>query len=58
MSKNNLTSIDETNIKNIILESHNDKNRDIGPVNWSRVIEDELFIEKFKSLVKDKKCLN
>tara|TARA_B110000285_G_scaffold216119_1_gene263111 strand:+ start:319 stop:1164 length:846 start_codon:yes stop_codon:yes gene_type:complete len=37
---------------------NNDKNRDIGYVNWSRVIEDELFIEKFKSLVKDKKCLN
>ena len=28
MSKNNLTSIDETNIKNMILESNNDKNRD------------------------------
>ena len=28
MSKNDLTSIDETNIKNMILESHNDKNRD------------------------------
>ena len=37
---------------------NNDKNRDIGPVNWSRVIEDELFIEKFKSLVKDNKFLN
>ena len=35
-----------------------DKNGDIGLVNWSRVIEDELFIEKFKSLVKNKKCLN
>jgi hypothetical protein len=35
-----------------------DKNGDIGEVNWSRVIEDELFIEKFKSLVKNKKCLN
>ena len=28
MSKNNLTSIDETNIKNMILESNIDKNRD------------------------------
>jgi len=28
MSKNNLTSIDEINIKNMILESNNDKNRD------------------------------
>ena len=35
-----------------------DKNGDLGPVNWSRIIEDELFIEKFKSLVKNKKCLN
>lgn len=35
-----------------------DKNDDIGHVNWSRVIEDELFIEKFKSLIKSKKCLN
>ena len=35
-----------------------DKNGDSGPVNWSRIIEDELFIEKFKSLVKNKKCLN
>ena len=35
-----------------------DKNGDIGFVSWSRIIEDELFIEKFKSLVKNKKCLN
>ena len=35
-----------------------DKNGDIGRVNWSRVIEDELFIKKFKLLVKNKKCLN
>jgi len=35
-----------------------DKNGYIGFVSWSRVIEDELFIEKFKSLIKDKKCLN
>ena len=35
-----------------------DKNGDIGFVSWSRVIEDQLFIEKFKSLVKNKKCLN
>ena len=35
-----------------------DKNGDIGFVKWSRVIEDELFIERFKSLVKNKKCLN
>ena len=35
-----------------------DKNGDIGLVSWSRVIEDELFIEKFKSLIKSKECLN
>ena len=35
-----------------------DKNGDIGHVFWSRVIEDELFIEKFKSLIKSKKCIN
>ena len=35
-----------------------DKNGNIGFINWSRVIEDELFIEKFKSLVKNKGCLN
>ena len=35
-----------------------DKNDDIGFVFWSRVIEDESFIEKFKSLIKSKKCLN
>ena len=35
-----------------------DKNGDIGNINWSRVIEDELFIEKFKLMVKNKKCLD
>ena len=35
-----------------------DKNGNIGIVSWSRVIEDELFIKKFKSLVKNKTCLN
>ena len=35
-----------------------DKNGDIGDISWSRVIEDELFIKKFKSLVKNKRCLN
>ncbi len=33
-----------------------DKNGDIGRLFWSRIIEDELFIEKFKSLVQNKKC--
>jgi len=35
-----------------------DKNGDIGEISWSRVIEDEMFIENFKSLVKNKQCLN
>ena len=35
-----------------------DNNGDIGFISWSRVIEDETFIKKFKSLVKNKKCLN
>ena len=35
-----------------------DKNGDIGFVSWSRIIEDELFIEQFKSLVENKKCTN
>ena len=35
-----------------------DQNGDIGFISWSRIIEDELFIKKFKSLVKNKKCLN
>ena len=33
-----------------------DKNGDIGFVTWSRIIEDEIFIEQFKSLVESKKC--
>ena len=35
-----------------------DKNGDIGSVTWSRIIEDEIFIEQFKSLVENKKCTN
>ena len=35
-----------------------DKNGDIGFVSWSRVIEDEIFIKNFKSMVKNKQCLN
>ena len=34
-----------------------DKNGKIGHLFWFRIIEDELFIQKFKSLVKNKKCL-
>ena len=33
-----------------------DKDGDIGRLFWSRIIEDELFIEKFKSLVQNTKC--
>tara|TARA_B100000242_G_scaffold292377_1_gene267666 strand:- start:545 stop:1888 length:1344 start_codon:yes stop_codon:yes gene_type:complete len=35
-----------------------DKNNDIGFITWSRVIEDKLFIENFKSILKNKTCLN
>ena len=35
-----------------------DKNGDIGYISWSRVIEDEIFIKNFKSMVKNKQCLN
>ena len=35
-----------------------DKNGEIGTVRWSRIIEDELFIKQFKSLVENKKCTN
>ena len=33
-------------------------NGDIGLVKWVRVIEDEIFIEKIISLVKNKTCTN
>ena len=35
-----------------------DKNGNIGMINWSRIIEDELIIEDFKLQVKNKKCSN
>ncbi len=35
-----------------------DINGDIGITHWIRVIEDELFIDKFKTLVENKKCKN
>ena len=35
-----------------------DKNGNIGRLSWSRIIEDELFIENFKLMVKNKQCLN
>lgn len=35
-----------------------DRNGDIGLPSWSRVIEDETFIEKFKLTVKNKTCSN
>jgi hypothetical protein len=35
-----------------------DKNGNIGLVFWSRIIEDELLIKNFKSMVKNKQCLN
>ncbi len=33
-----------------------DKNGDIGLVSWSRIIENKMFIKKFKSLVENVKC--
>ena len=60
--------VDESNHGRIILFNNQgekewefvnkDKNGNIGFVNWSRIIEDEIFIEKFKSLVENKKCTN
>lgn len=35
-----------------------DQNGNIGLLSWSRIIEDELFIKQFKSLVENKKCTN
>ncbi len=35
-----------------------DKNGNIGLISWSRIIENSIFIDKFKSLVRDKKCTN
>ena len=35
-----------------------DNKGNITYVSWNRVVEDELFIKNFKSLVKNKKCLN
>ena len=34
-----------------------DKNGDIGFISWSRVIENEQFIEKFKLIAREKKCI-
>ena len=60
--------VEEQNHGRIILFDNNgkkewefvnkDKNGDIGYISWVRVIEDKLFIEKFKTLVRNKKCLN
>ena len=35
-----------------------DKDENIGLISWSRIIENSIFIDKFKSLVRDKKCTN
>ena len=35
-----------------------DKDGNIGLISWSRIIENSIFINKFKSLVKDRKCTN
>ena len=33
-----------------------DINEDIGFVSWSKIIEDSIFIEKFKKIIQNKKC--
>ena len=35
-----------------------DKNGDIGRIQWSRIIEDDIFINNFKLLLENKKCIN
>jgi len=60
--------VDESNHGRIILFNNKgekewefvnkDKNGDIGLIKWSRVIEDKLFIEKYKLLTKNRSCLN
>ena len=35
-----------------------DDSGDIGFVSWSRIIEDKNFVNKFKDLIKQKKCLS
>ena len=30
----------------------------IGVISWVRIIEDEIFINKFKKLIENKKCIN
>jgi len=60
--------VDESNHGRIILFNNKgekewefvnkDKNGDIGLIKWSRVIEDKLFIEKYKLLTKKRSCLN
>ncbi len=60
--------VEETNYGRIILFNNKgekewefvnkDKNGDIGFVTWSRIVEDKLLIKNFKSMVKNKTCLN
>jgi len=60
--------VDESNHSRIILFNNQgekewefinkDKNGNIGFMHWSRVIEDELFINKYKSIIKNIKCTN
>ena len=60
--------VEETNHGRVILFNNKgkkewefvnkDKNGDIGLITWSRVIENEMFIKNFKSMVKNKTCLN
>ena len=33
-------------------------NGDIGKLSWTRIVEDDSFVDKFKLLVKNKKCVS
>jgi hypothetical protein len=35
-----------------------DMNGDIGKLSWTRIVEDDSFVDKFKLLVKNKKCVS
>ena len=60
--------MDESNHSRIILFDDNgnkewefinkDKNGDIGFMHWSRVIEDQEFVGKYKYIIENTRCLN
>lgn len=66
--KDGALMVEEQNHGRLILFNNNgekewefvnkDKNGDVGRIQWSRVIENDIFINKFKMLLKNTKCLN